>query len=867
VSCGNDPKLLDRVRPWAGLVRADHAGIPVVIEPGSVYVTKGSDRRSTGTHYTPPSLTEPIVRYTLEPLVYEGPAQGKPEEEWVLRPAREILGLKVCDMACGSGAFLVQACRYLSERLVEAWARAEAQTPGKVVVTPEGELSEARPSECIIPKDPAERLAVARRIVADRCLFGVDVNPMAVEMAKLSLWLVTLQMGRPFNFLDHAVKCGDSLLGVTDVRQIEDFTLTPGQKPGHLFLAEACRTALRRAEASRRQLEDFSVLDIRDAIEKERLLKEADEAVNAVQVVGDLLLGLELVQTKSRRDERRPARDEIERLVQEGFDGRATTEKRRGCLERLAEITRNLLTTPHNSERRPFHWPLELPEVFAGDDTLRGFHALVGNPPFQGGQKITGTLGTDYRDHLIQYVAGGRRGSADLCAYFFLRAGALLRPGGGAGLLATNTIAQGDTREVGLEGLVAQGFSIPRAVSSRAWPGQANLEVAHVWIRKGPWSGPHILDEQSVRDIGPFLAVPGRATGKPYRLAANADKSFQGSIVLGMGFVLTPEEAQRLIKKDRRNREVLFPYLNGEDLNSRPDQSASRWVISFRDWPLDRKSCPGGYKGPVAADYPDCLAILEERVKPERQRKRPDGSYVLRKPLPQRWWHYAEKRPALYSIVAKMKRVLPISSVAKHPAFAFVPADIVFDHNLTVVTLDRWEDFAVLQSNLHLSWASAHSSTLETRIGYRPSDAFETYPFPNRLDAIGRIGDVYHGDRKLIMLNRAEGLTKTYNRFHDRREKAQDIERLRAMQVDLDTAVAQAYSWTDLALGHDFLEMRQGLRFTISESARREVLDRLLELNHTRYKEEVDTRLDGSSGGAGGTKRRRRGNVSESGDV
>ena len=102
-------------------MRNDTFGNPVVIRKGSVYVTEGTDRRSSGTHYTPTSLTEPIVRYTLEPLVYVGPAEGKPKEEWKLRPPAELLDLKICDMACGSGAFLVQACRYLAERLVEAW--------------------------------------------------------------------------------------------------------------------------------------------------------------------------------------------------------------------------------------------------------------------------------------------------------------------------------------------------------------------------------------------------------------------------------------------------------------------------------------------------------------------------------------------------------------------------------------------------------------------------------------------------------------------------------------------------------------------------------------------------------------------------
>ena len=149
----------------------------------------------------------------------------------------------------------------------------------------------------------------------------------------------------------------------------------------------------------------------------------------------------------------------------------------------------------------------------------------------------------------------------------------MLREGGQFGFLATNTIAQGDTREVGLDQLTANGCVIPRAVPSRKWPGTASLEVAHVWLRKGPWASPFVLDEKPVAGISAFLTEPGAIGGPPHRLAANAGKSFQGSIVLGMGFVLEPEEAQRLIDKNSRNKDVLFPYLNGEDLNSRPDQS------------------------------------------------------------------------------------------------------------------------------------------------------------------------------------------------------------------------------------------------------------------------------------------------------
>jgi len=137
-ACGNDDKLWKRVKPFAGLIRDDDFGHPVVICKNSFYVTGGTDRRSSGTHFTPTIMTEPIVRYTLEPLVYIGPAEGKPKEEWKLRTPAELLELKICDKACGCGTFLVQVDRYLAERLVEAWEIAEKDHPGIPGITPEG---------------------------------------------------------------------------------------------------------------------------------------------------------------------------------------------------------------------------------------------------------------------------------------------------------------------------------------------------------------------------------------------------------------------------------------------------------------------------------------------------------------------------------------------------------------------------------------------------------------------------------------------------------------------------------------------------------------------------------------------------------
>jgi hypothetical protein len=143
---------------------------------------------------------------------------------------------------------------------------------------------------------------------------------------------------------------------------------------------------------------------------------------------------------------------------------------------------------------------------------------------------------------------------------------------------------------------------------------------------------------------------------------------------------------------------------------------------------------------------------------------------------------------------------------------------------------------------------------MKTDIRYAPSDLFETFPFPSSIlppfsedSRLAKVGTDYHDYRQEVMRNRSEGLTKTYNRFHDPDESATDIQKLRNLHVEMDQAVAAAYGWSDLDLSHGFHETKQGVRFTISEPARREVLQRLLKLNHQRYAEEVAAGLHGKS--------------------
>jgi len=308
-----------------------------------------------------------------------------------------------------------------------------------------------------------------------------------------------------------------------------------------------------------------------------------------------------------------------------------------------------------------------------------------------------------------------------------------------------------------------------------------------------------------------------------------------------MGFVLTPDEALELINRDERNKQVLFPYLNGEDLNTHPSQFPSRWVINFHDWLLspemDDEDNPKG--SPYASDFPDCLDIVERLVKPERQSLPPKNAW--NKSVAQKWWLYGSDAKSLYETIKGYKRVLIRSCVSKYHSLAFAPTDIVFSNTVAIFPFDDYANFAILQSMAHTEWLNQNASTLETRIRYTTSDCFETFPFPINafLPGLAAIGERYYSHRQSIMTQNQEGLTKTYNRFHSPHTIQKEVKVLRDLHIEMDEEVKNAYGWNDLALQHDFHTTKKGLRFTISDTARREILDRLLVLNHSRYTEEV----------------------------
>ena len=843
-----DHDLVHRLLPFYRIIRQDLRGDPVVILPGALYVTESALRASTGTHYTPRFLAEQVAEGALEPLVYlPGPLQTADRSVWKLRTGEDILALKVADIAMGSGAFLVAACRYLAGKLIEAWSAEGDPRAQKHLADSQAESGLALDSLA----DPL--IIDARRQVIEHCLYGVDINPMAVEMAKLSLWLVSMDPRRPFTFLDDRLVAGDSLLGITSIDQLEWMHLDPREgRALHdgtvLDFMAGVRSRLSEVADERLGLVTISGDDI-DAVNKKReILADVRDKTVELTRYANLIVGASLAASHKRgwsRDPRLRAEieDESQQRKQNLWLIAAKTANEaaiRDAVQAAEELARDWLATDQPDgafDRHPLHWPLVFPEVF---DLTRpngyGFDAVIGNPPFLGGSRISGPMGSAYREFLVSAIAQGTRGNADLIAYFLLRAHALLAPGGQTGLIATNTVAQGDTREIGLDQLVASGIEIRQAIKSKPWPSRsAMLEYAAVWTSRHPVdaAAERLADGRAVSGITASLDPTSRASGNPESLIANANISFNGTYVLGTGFTMEAKRAKELIARDSRKAEVLFPYLNGHDLNSRPDCSASRWVINFRDWSEDR-----------AKAYPDLYNQVLREVRPERQRNND-------RRLRDVWWRFKRPTPELYAAINGLDRVIVITLVSKVVMPVLVPTGQVFSHMLGAFVSDDTGLLALLSSAMHYWWAISRASTMKGDLRYTTADVFETLGRPDVTAEMRQLGSRLDTFRRDLMLAKQAGLTATYNFVHNQDCADTDIAELREIHQAIDHAVVRAYGWDDLlavGLDHGFHDTRQGPRYTVGAAVRREILDRLLELNQKRYKAEVKAGLHNKRG-------------------
>ncbi|WP_413990551.1 Eco57I restriction-modification methylase domain-containing protein [Labrys okinawensis] len=774
--------------------RASPRAMPIGV--GVPYLQPTDERRRSGSHYTPRSLTEPIVRHTLEPAFESIGNNASPEA---------VMSLKVLDPACGSGAFLVEACRQLGARLEQAWDMHKAEKP-------------------TIPADEDEVIH-ARRLVAQRCLYGVDRNPLAVDLARLSLWLATLAREHEFTFLDHAIKAGDSLVGLTqhEIEAANWDDSKPGLPLYRQLIRDEVRSALEGREAIRSAPDDVT-----RAIQESRH-RRVEEKIEPARQVGDAVIAAFFSADKAKGREQARAKVEswITAFVRPEWDKIEIVAKR------------------FRAEQgwQPFHWQIEFPEVFVRDNP--GFDAIVGNPPFLGGAKVWAALGTAYPDWLrsIHQNSGGK--AVDLVAHFFRRSFSLCRERGLIGLLATKTISEGDTRLAGLSWIVKQGGYLRQVERNFPWPGEASVVVSSVVISKGV-SGPCMINGRAVAAINSQL-FEGDEIDSPIPLKANGAKAFRGADTYGLGFIFADEgneehagtlaDAARILKEGAGITEVLLPYIGGDEVTSSPRHQSVRWAINFRDMSLSQ-----------AQRWPVLFSIVEEKVKPKRAHLR---GYAVAERRKKFWWQYGTDTPALRAATTGLHSVMAISQTTAHIAFARLPRNVIFSQKLIVIAAKAFEPtFAAMQSRVHMLWALRWGSRQGETPVYSPPECFETYPFPigyETDDALKDIGKAYHDHRAELMIAANEGMTKTYNRFHNDNETSPAIQHLRDLHNEMDRAVLRAYGWDDLAetLKPEFLaedseddHTYQG-RYFWPAAQRDLVLSRLLALNAARREEEL----------------------------
>ncbi len=826
--------------------RIARGATPQPVSAGTMLLVPSDERRRSGSHYTPRSLTEPIVRTTLEPILRQlgeqvggGQQNTNPDAPVPTPTPNAILELKICDPAMGSGAFLVEACRQLAEALVDSWA-AHGYKP-------------------YIPPDEDELLH-ARRLVAQRCLYGVDRNPIAVDLAKLSLWLATLAKDHPFTFVDHTLRCGDSLVGLTR-KQIVGFDLNPSAQLG--FVEKEVRDRMNNVANQRKM-----ILDAGDNMlpgMKLAKLKLADEALSLVRLAGDSVVAAFFAadKPKQRKEVQTKSFESLEQWVKKNdFEARQELKTEVSQLKAPAKRSHAII---------PFHWEIEFPEVFSRDNS--GFDAFVGNPPFAGKNNLINGNRTGYLEWL-KSQHDGSHGNADLVAHFFRRTYALSRQNACLGMIATNTISQGDTRSTGLSHLRLQGCEIFAARRRYQWPGVAAVVVSVVYICKGLATSSPKLDGKQVPKITAFLLHAG-PDDNPKSLKANQGMSFIGSYVLGTGFTFDDTDSSgvasslstmnTLSESNLRNAKRVFPYIGGEEINTSPTHSHHRYIINFEDYPLRREETgsrwtelsearqqsmrrsgivPIDYPEPVAADWPDLLEIVEDRVRGTR------ASHSTA-----HWWHYERSRIELYRRVRNLSRVLCTAQTGNSQAFVFLPSRMVWTHTTVVFPTDSFAFFASLQCRLHQEWARAFGATMKDDLRYLPSDCFENYPLPVLSDMLSRSGRELYEHRAQVMEQNNEGLTKTYNRFHNPNERSLGILRLRELHAALDRAVLEAYGWIELAeratceflLEHEEEEdntdesasrRKKTCRLRWPDEFRDDVLARLLELNEQRAADE-----------------------------
>ena len=583
---------------------------------------KGDERAATGSHYTPDDLVQPLIKHSLDYLIAECLKAGD--------PVVALLNLRVADVACGSGHILLAAARRIAIELA-------------VVRTGEEQ-----------PAPPAYRSAL--RDVICKCIYGVDVNPLAVELCKVALWLEAHIPGQPLNFLDHHIKCGNAIVGF---EQYTELDLGVPNKAFKETLDDDEEIAVMFHDNNDRELKEKNqmsfnlsdkLLDNHTVVREEWQWLSALPENTTAEIHEKKRAFSEFAQNDNTDFLRTIADIPVAQFyiskVPENTDKLVTHGKLRDYSLGLRDISREELEACRavRDKERIFHWFLEFPEIM----NRGGFDCILGNPPYLGGKALRSTYGHAFCEWVQwQYAPAGL---SELVVYFLRRIYGLLREGGFMSVITTNSVIDSKIRKDGLAQIVAADAQINMAVRGMKWPGKAVLVVSLLSVHKGAWNGARLLDNKPVRLINTYFEddIELADTVKIYE---NAHKVFTGYNWLGDGFLLSHTDAQEMVLTNPRNADVVFPVITGKEINDKPDQVPGRSIINFRDWPLEQ-----------VQEYEQPFLIVESKVKDYRLN-------INQERYHDNWWIYDAINSGLTRAISNLSHCFASARTTKHLCF------------------------------------------------------------------------------------------------------------------------------------------------------------------------------------------------------
>jgi hypothetical protein len=475
-------------------------------------------------------------------------------------------------------------------------------------------------------------------------------------------------------------------------------------------------------------------------------------------------------------------------------------------------LARKLAADELGDERN--YLPLDdLDDNFQTDNAITApwpaFDVCIGNPPYLGAKRLL-------EEKPASELAALRKsypdigGLADYVVYWFRKTHDAMPEGAHAGLVATSNIRSGDSRKHSLDHIVDNGGVIYEAVSSQPWSGDATVEVAIVNWTKGKHPGPKTLwltggtTKMEVPQITGSLS-PNTDLRAAQKLKTNMKPKvcFQGQTPQNTpGFVLSPEQAARFVKADPKARDVIHPFLIGEELNG--NGQPSRFVIDIAAPDAMQAEVQAGS---VVMDHlrktvlPDRQTkALREQVKNDELRAADPGRNVTwhQKNFLDKWWELGWRRPELVTAISGMSRYIALSRVAvesRQSVYAFISPEIRPADALQVFAFEDDYSFGILHSTYHRAYFEERCSKMRVDLRYTPNTVWDTFPWP-QAPTEAEVAAVARTAARLINLRDerlADGLSleKQYNSLRDPGRNP-----LRKLQEELDAAVAAAYGFS-----------------------------------------------------------------------